>query len=73
MAGIVANARPIAVFGATAARSRSAAHRPLPQSYSVHLGYQHTIWLTRNAKILSQMNHLNQIGVIGILGRGNPG
>src|SRR6516162_10500309 len=43
MAGIVGNARPIAVFGATAARSRSAAHRPLPQSYSVHLGYQHTI------------------------------
>jgi hypothetical protein len=43
MAGIVGNARPIAVFGATATRGRCAAHHPLPQSYSVHSGYQRTI------------------------------
>jgi len=43
MAGIAGNARFIAVFGATAARIRCAAYRPLPQGYSVRLGYQRTI------------------------------
>jgi len=31
MAGLVENARPIVVFGATTAKSRCAAHRPQPQ------------------------------------------